>query len=264
MSDQHGNPQQGWGQPPSAPPPQQGWGPAPQQPPSPYGNQPPGSGYGGYGAPGATPPKKSRTGLIIGLVVVSVLVIAGVIGGIVVFGGDDSDDTAGDDTSEPTETASDEPEVTGAEIEGTGYTYTMPTEEWQDGTAEVQAQSPSALDTVAIWGTTVDDARSNILVETGFAGPDATLDDLRSDWETNLSGSDGAVPEPIDGTTIDGEEAIGVTLERVNESGDDITQVAYLTLHDGDLYSIAVSGGRSDEETPDAFAASLASWTWAA
>jgi hypothetical protein len=90
-------PQQGWGQPPAQPQgPPAGYGPPPgqappgQQPPygqqPGYGQQPPGYGPGqGYGQPGSgfqPPPKKSNTGLIVGIVVL-VLVLAG--GGLAAF-----------------------------------------------------------------------------------------------------------------------------------------------------------------------------------
>lgn len=110
-----GQPNQPWGQQPGGqqPPPQQpGYG-QPQQPA--YG-QPQQPGYGqpgsqpqfgapGYGAPGqqypgGPPPKKSRTGLIVGIVI-GVLVLAGIIFGVSALMGDGDEPP----TADPTTTA---------------------------------------------------------------------------------------------------------------------------------------------------------------
>jgi hypothetical protein len=76
---QYGQPQYGqpqYGQPPFGGPP-----------------QPP---YGGYpGGPAGGPPKKSNTGLIIGIVTAVVVILAAVGIGILAFGGSDDKDTAG-------------------------------------------------------------------------------------------------------------------------------------------------------------------------
>ena len=56
-----------------------------------------------------------------------------------------------------------------------------------------------------------------------------------------MSGASGSTPMEYDGTTIDGEEAIGAKFERDNTSGTAIVQIAYLTVHDGTAYSVILS-----------------------
>lgn len=83
-------PPPGWGQ-PQGPPPGQGYPPQPPggygPPPGGFGPPPGGGGYGqppgGFGPPpgggyGAPPPRKGRAGLVIGLVVVLLVLVAGV------------------------------------------------------------------------------------------------------------------------------------------------------------------------------------------
>lgn len=107
------NPQQGWGGPPSGPPsgppgfpPQGPPGYPPQGPPGFPPQGPPG--FGQYGGGFGGPPKKSRTGLVIGLVVglVVLLIIGIVVTAVLVTGGDDDgDDKAGKDRSSASSTS---------------------------------------------------------------------------------------------------------------------------------------------------------------
>ncbi len=232
---------------------------------------PPGSPYAqGPGGPGS--PKKSKTGLIIGLVLALLVVAGAVVGGILLV--NNSDDDSASDTTDSSETPSpDESETPespespdipdGVEQTGAGYTYVLPGPGWQDATEEALASSPGgAIDTVSILGPSLDQAQSNILVETGPTGGETDVTVLQPTWETNLSGSDGAVPSPTEGVTIDGEEAVGVTIERVNAAGLDISQIAYLVIHDDAQYSIALSFPKDDTESEADFEDALASWTW--
>ncbi|KRA38899.1 MULTISPECIES: hypothetical protein [unclassified Nocardioides] len=98
------NPQQGWGGPPSGPP----IGPPGFPPQGPPGFPPQGPpGFGQYGGGFGGPPKKSRTGLVIGLVVglVVLLIIGIVVTAVLVTGGDDGDDKAGKDRSSASSTS---------------------------------------------------------------------------------------------------------------------------------------------------------------
>ena len=96
---QYGQPQQDpFGQqgPQSGGFPQQGYG----QPQPGYGQQP---GYGGPGGFGGPPPKKSKTGLIIGVVIgVLVLVGGGITAAVLLSGNSSSNNTASSDTNTPT------------------------------------------------------------------------------------------------------------------------------------------------------------------
>jgi hypothetical protein len=271
----------------------------PTPPPTPpYGQPAAGGGWGGGGSPyGGSPygqppqpPRKKKTGLIVGIVAAVVLVVAAFVVTLVVAGGDDDDpeETRSSESqstsSEPTETESSEPTETESStptetestetedpdpsgegtITGDGYTFELPAAGWTDQTDEAGALGGPTLDTVIVLGRSIDLAQSNILVEALSAGGASSIDDLEGLWKRNLSGSDGATPEDIDGTTIDGEEAIGVRIaDRVNAAGVEITQVAYLVLHADKQYSIALTFPASgDAVSEDDFEAVLGSWTW--
>lgn len=145
-------------QPPTQPLPQQGQQPGYQQPgygqPG-YGSQqgylqpgqpggpgfpPGGPGYPGYGGPGGPGGPKKRTGLIVGLVVLAVLVIAGGITAFVLISKDD-DNQAGDDPSETTSqtesqsTEASDPTVSNATPETTEVTP-IPTAPPSDASTE--------------------------------------------------------------------------------------------------------------------------------
>ncbi|HEX7305220.1 hypothetical protein [Lentzea sp.] len=120
----YGQPQPGYGQQPPPPPgygQQQGYGPGPGQPgpygqpqpgqPGPYGQQQPGFG-GGYGGP---PPKKSKTGLVVGVVLGVLVLVGGGVTAAVLLTGDDEpksstaaaeSGTNGGDTPAPTSKSS--------------------------------------------------------------------------------------------------------------------------------------------------------------
>ena len=182
-----------------------------------------------------------------------VVVAAVVVTLVVTTGGDD----AGDDS---TTSATSDPGGTPSEDEGTGSTETSdPTP------SEAQASGLGAtLDSIIILGTSLDLAQSNILVETLTSGGAPDLESLEGQWKRNLGGSDGAVPDDIDDITIDGERAIGVRFsDRVNVNDFVIDQVAYLTIHDGNQYSIALTlPSENDAVSEDDFAKVLDSWSW--
>lgn len=266
--------------------------PAPPGPPAapPHVSPPthaPGPAYGssyptppaGYGPP---QPPKSKTGLIIGLVVAAVLVLVlGTVGVIALTGGDDGDDTdAGDDTTSDvtsgttsdgstseaptTDTTTDGPtsETAGAlTITGSGYTYQLPSDEWTDVTADLADQSPT-IDTVSAWGRAIETARANLLVETSSAFGAAEPSEVKDSWIDVVSGSTGATPEEIDPITIAGQETVGIELNWTNQHGIDIRQIAYLAIWDGQQYSITMTITQDDDEIEATFYDILDTWAW--
>ena len=242
--DPYGQGQPGPGQP--------GQGQFGQQP----AGQPPYSGQQQYGAP-APQQKKSRTGLIIGIVAIVLVLVGGGIAFALLAGGDDDKDSAGKDGGTSSKGLSEET------LGGEGYTYSLP-KGWQDATDEAKGQdAPGTIDTVSVWGAKLDGSQANVIVEASSGVGDADLDSLRSTWESNMSGASGSTPMTQDGTTIDGEEAIGARFERDNDAGTSIVQIAYLTVHDGTAYSVILSTkqDKADEATK-AYEDLLGSWTW--
>lgn len=218
------------------------------------------------------------------------VVVVAVVVTLVVSGGDDDDRATDDPTSssspdEPTDEPStettseadeptDEPtteepttpvEVPDDAVVGTGYFFELPGIGWQDALDEARSGGlGSTLDAIIILGSSLDLAQSNILVEALTAGGATDPEVLEDTWKRNLGGADGAVPEDIDDITIDGERAIGVRFtERENVNGVLIDQVAYLTIHEGNQYSIALSLPSEGDTVSEAdFEKVLASWTW--
>ena len=241
------------------------------QPPSgqnPY--EPPTQPYGQPGPYGPPPTGGKSRGVLIGVVVLVVLLIAGgALAALLLLSDSDDDkddDKAGDKASEstsesvsvsPTESAS---EPAGNLIQGNGYSYTLP-DGWQDATDEAQG-APGAIDTVSVWGEQLEGGRANVIVETGTAGGETDPQALREQWVSNMSGSTGEKPQEIPGTTIDGQDAIGVQFERTNENDVEIVQTAYLVVNDGKVFSIALSGKIGDDDVEQAFEEILDSWTW--
>ncbi|CAN5118213.1 hypothetical protein BH09ACT12_BH09ACT12_19580 [soil metagenome] len=216
----------------------------------------------------------------------ALVVIAAVVVTLVVTGSDDDADTAGtgasastsasDPTSEATPEPSDDPTDdqsgdTGSDsdsedtVTGDGYAFQLPGIGWQNALDEAQSSGlGSTLDAIIILGTSLDLAQSNILVEALTAGGAPSLEALEGQWKRNLGGSDGAVPDDIPDITIDGERAIGVRFtDRQNVNGLFIDQVAYLALHNGNQYSVALSLPSDNDSVSEAdFEKVLDSWTW--
>ena len=231
---------------------QSGQGQYGQQP----AGQPPYTGQQQYGAP-APQQQKSRTGLIIGIVAIVLVLVGGGIAFALLGGDDDKDSSSSKDGGK------DDTSLSGEKISGEGYTYGLP-EDWQDATDEAKGQdAPGTIDTVSVWGAKLDGSQANVIVEASSGVGDADLDSLRSTWESNMSGASGSTPMDQDGTTIDGEEAIGARFERDNDAGTAIVQIAYLTVHDGTAYSVILSTkeDKADEATK-AYEDLLGSWTW--
>ncbi len=266
---------------PAGPPPGPPAAPPHVSPPS----HAPGPAYGssypappaGYGSPQQP---KSRAGLIIGLVVAAVLVLVLGTVGIIALAGGDGDNDAGDDTSSDatsaatsggtttdaptTGTTTDAPttETAGSlTITGSGYTYELPSDEWQDVTEAVAGQA-ATIDTVAAWGRSIETARANLLVETSSAFGKTDPAEIKDDWIAIVSESTGAEPREIDPITIGGIEALGIELEWTNANDVDIRQVAYLTIWDGQQYSITMTITQDDSEIDGIYYDILDTWSW--
>ncbi|WP_435768799.1 hypothetical protein [Nocardioides sp. SYSU DS0651] len=228
------------------------------------------SGGAGYGSPQAPysgggwspqPPRKSRTGLVVGVAVAGlVLIIAGIVGIIALTGGDD-DPKADDPTSETTEPT----DLGGPTIEGTGYTVQVP-EGWSDGTEEFKSNNPglATLDRVILWGDSFNTARGNIIVETQSAYGSTDPNDLKEDWKKALVSSDpSAQVTDIPNRAIDGQTALGVEISRTNDSGVAVKQRAHLVISGDKGYSITASLKEGDEEVLTRFDDILSTWQWA-
>ena len=246
------------------------YGTPPQQP---YpGGQGFGSGPGGPGGPayGGPPPPKKRTGLIIGAIVAALVVIGGlVVGGIVLLGGDDddknetssekaTDEPTEEPTEEPTDEPTEEPTDAAGSISGTNYTFSLPSEQWVDATAEAAAAG-TVVDSAAAWGEQIEGSRANVLVEAGSA--EGALEEQRASWESNLTAG-GSQLERLPDVVIDGEDAYAVQLQGTNSSGTEIFQTVYLTIHQEIVYSIGFSSQPADDEAEAGFDAIKDSWAW--
>ncbi len=171
-----------------------------------------------------------------------------------------TDPTTGDGADGPTEDP-----ATGAQIVGDGYTFNLPGPAWTDAINDAGALGGgSTIDAFVVLGSSVELAQSNVIVEAIPAPGASSPEDIEGIWKRNLSSSDKASTDDIDDLALDGERAIGVRIpDRTNEIGLDLTQVAYLALHDGNQYSIGLTFSRTGDDVSEAdFQAMLASWTW--
>ena len=224
--------QQPPGQPPPGQPPPPGYGPPPQG----YGPPPP-----GYGPP-PQKRKSSSTTLIAAIVIVVLAIAGGAVGAVLLLGGGDDSASGGTQT-----------------INGDGYSYAIP-EGWDDATSA--AGGAQGVDSVVRSEEDDNGFRTNVLVEVQPAQGTTDLEEIRPAWEQNIGDAVGATPEPIDGTTIDGEEAAGVRVE-TNQQGTDVVQIAYLTIKDDKVYSIALSShAEVEDEASGQFEQLLDSWSW--
>ncbi|MDZ5623408.1 hypothetical protein SFC88_21425 [Nocardioides sp. HM23] len=255
--------------PPSAPPAAQ------HQSGGPYGG--PASPYGYTATPGyGTPPKKkSPTGLIIGAIAaVVVLGVIAVITIVALSGGDDDPSAEGGETSETTsETGGTEtggtqtggttavttdPALT---LQGSGYTYQFPSEEWQDLTADTP-DTTGTIDTIAAPGDDIGTARGNILVETSSAFGETDVNNLKDQWKTVLQSSTGGNPVDLEPRTIGGKEAVGVEIKWTNANDFDVHQIAYLVISGDEQYSITASFRQGDSSFQDTYYSILDTWGW--
>ncbi|WP_137292533.1 hypothetical protein [Nocardioides dongxiaopingii] len=224
------------------------------------------------GSPAPTPgrraaPRRRRrppTALLAVGGTVLVLVVALVVTLVVVRGGDDPGSARTDPATTGTATTSPVEPADGAVVAGTGYAFHLP-DAWEDATGEAAGlEGGDGIDALVVLGSSVEAAQSNVLVEAIPAGSATDPDDLESLWKSNLGGSDGAEIDDADDIEIDGQRAIGVRIpQRTNGEGLEFTQVAYLALHGGTQYSIALTFPHSGDEVSETdFEQLLASWSW--
>jgi hypothetical protein len=219
--------------------------------PSPHPSHP--TPLAGYGT-APTPPKKSRTGLIVGLVAAGIAVIAAAVVLALVTSGDDDPEEKADDDGGNSETCD-------PCLEGEGYQYQLP-DGWQDITDQVLEDNPGqpTLDTASAWGESVEAGRANVIIEVS-SWTYTDLDDAVGVLSDNLSTLGGEV-EDIDNRTIDGEDAAGVLLTRTNDSGVEVEQTAYIVKNGEDAVVITASNKADDDGPADAYEKIYDSWAW--
>jgi hypothetical protein len=223
-------------QPPGQPPPPPGGQPPP--PGQPYGQQP--YGQQPYGPPPGGQSKTSRA-LIAVIVIVALVVAGGAVGGFLLIGGDDDSESSGGDN-----------------LAGDGYSYAIP-DGWSDTSEQGESQG---VDTIVRADDDEAGFHTNILVEVDPASGVSDPTEIQDQWASNVAGAVGATPNPIDGTTIDGQDAVGIRLETTAQNVD-VVQVAYLAINDDKIYSIALSTAADAEATStETFQNLLDSWSW--
>ncbi len=227
--------------------------------------------YGYAGAGYGTPPprKKSSIGLIIGAIAAVVLLGVIAIIAIVALSGDD-DPTATDDSSESTDNTggttdpgsttpvTTDPALT---LQGSGYSYQFPNEDWKDLTADTPDTS-GTIDTIAAPGNSITTARGNILVETSSAYGETDVNNLKDQWKNVLQDSTGGTPVDLEPRTIGGKEAVGVEIKWTNANDFAVHQIAYLVISGDEQYSITGSFSQGDSGFQDTFYSVLDTWAW--
>jgi len=199
-------------------------------------------------SPYGPPPKRKSSAPVIAAILIVVLVLAGgATGAALLFSGSDGSDSS---------------DVAGT-LAGNGYSYVLPNG-WSEVTDEALAGNPpGTIDTVSAWGERFNGAPANLIVEIGPAQGASDPEELRQAWESTMGAATNSTPKRIENTTIGDETAIGTEIRRSNENGIDIVQVAYLTVHDGHAYSVALStNAETEDEARSEFEMILNSWTW--
>lgn len=205
----------------------------------------------------AAPPRKSRAGLVAGLVGLAVAVIVAVVLVVVLSSGGDDDDKAGDKGG-----GGDEQTTTCDPcLEGEGYEYQLP-DGWNDITDQVLEDNPGqpTLDTASAWGESVEAGRANVIVEVSSWAYD-DLDEAQSILKSNLENLGGDVSD-LENRSIDGEEAAGVLLVRTNEAGIEVEQRAYIVRNGDDAVVITASNQSDDDGPLDRYDEIYDSWSW--
>ncbi|GAB4011451.1 DcrB/PsbP domain-containing protein [Nocardioides ultimimeridianus] len=224
-------------------------------PPAAYG-QPAWQSAPAYGSWQAQPPRKSRTGLVVGLVIGAVVLLGG-IGGLVALvansGGDDPAPTHSTTTTSA-------PVATGDTLDGTGYTVAMPTG-WTDQTDNYPSDSPN-LDKIAVNADSISGSTANVAIATSETFGTTDPESVRSSWEKGLRNADPtANVADIADKDIDGEQAIGASVTRSGSTGT-LHQTAYLVVHGGTGYTIVFTYLDGDTGQSGVFDSFLAGWAW--
>ncbi len=212
------------------------------------------------------PPRKSRSGLVIGIVVGTLAAIAAVVLTVVLVAGSDSSlegDPAGTDefTAQPSETET--PVLPEGEVlQGEGYSYVLP-DRWQDLTEAVAAQPGSeTIDTASAPGASLESTFANVIVEAGPANGETDLEAARDQVSRNLGTAVGATPVEIDGINIGGVATVGLQVTSTNAAGVEVLQDASVTILHDTYYVIGFSRQSSNHDYDADFEAILDSWTW--
>jgi hypothetical protein len=231
--------------------------------PPPYGDQPSYGQQSPYGQPPTGPPqpppppsppygppprqRRSGTALIAVILIVVLALAGGAVGAALMLGGGDDGESSGGEVVDSGET-----------MKGSGYTYGIP-EGWNDATSDVGAMG---IDSAVRAEDEDDGFRRNVVVEVQPANGASDPEEIQDQWESNIGEAVGGTPEPIDGISIDGQDAVGIRIETTQQDID-IVQVAYLAINDDQIYSIALSAHRDVEDEATAeFEQVLDTWSW--
>lgn len=197
-------------------------------------------------------PQRRGAGSTGALVAVALLIPALIVGLLSLRDGDEG---GGDTVARGSAPESD----SGPVIEGSGYAYTVP-DGWKERTRWAHDVAGETADSAVAVSRPDHGFDTNVLVTASDAGGVSSVEEARDDWLP----VDGAV-EPLRPTSIDGVDAIGIRRETVSDGGRPIVQLGYLTLRNGQLYSIVLSVPvQSERGSQVAFDAVLESWSWGA
>ncbi|GAB3863167.1 hypothetical protein GCM10028801_30150 [Nocardioides maradonensis] len=216
--------------------------------------------YGSWQTP--PPPRRSNTGLVIGLVVGAVVLLGGGIGAALLIA-NSGGDTAGPShptTSTTSTTDTSTPASAGATLSGDGYTVAMP-QGWTDQTANDPSVS-AKLDKIAVNAGSIPASTANVAIAISKSFGVSDPEDVRSGWEHGLRNSDATANlTEIADRQIDGEKAIGASVTRSSSNGT-LQQTAYLVVHDGTGYTIVFTYLDGDTGESAVFDSFLAGWSW--
>jgi hypothetical protein len=245
------------------------------QPPygQPQGPYPP-SGQYPYGPP---PRRGPSTGVLVTILTAVVLVVAGgVVTTVLLLDSDDEsasdepDDTSAslstdEATEDVTEDSTDDltPAPSGDSVSGTGFSFALPTG-WSDVSAEATQTVNPEVQAAAAAGSSLTQSPANVMVVVRPAEGATVPGELLPDWEAELESGTGMTAQFIPAPNVGGLETSSIQLEGVNSSGNQVMVVGYLTISNGQAYSILCTTSTSAEaESRAAFDEIIDSWQWA-
>jgi hypothetical protein len=245
------------------------------QPPygQPQGPYPP-SGQYPYGPP---PRRGPSTGVLVTILTAVVLVVAGgVVTTVLLLDSDDEsasdepDDTSAslstdEATDDVTEDSTDDltPAPSGDSVSGTGFSFALPTG-WSDVSAEATQTVNPEVQAAAAAGGSLTQSPANVMVVVRPAEGATVPGELLPDWEAELESGTGMTAQFIPAPNVGGLETSSIQLEGVNSSGNQVMVVGYLTISNGQAYSILCTTSTSAEaESRAAFDEIIDSWQWA-
>ena len=245
------------------------------QPPygQPQGPYPP-SGQYPYGPP---PRRGPSSGVLVTILTAVVLVVAGgVVTTVLLLDSDDEsasdepDDTSAslstdEATDDVTEDSTDDltPAPSGDSVSGTGFSFALPTG-WSDVSAEATQTVNPEVQAAAAAGSSLTQSPANVMVVVRPAEGATVPGELLPDWEAELESGTGMTAQFIPAPNVGGLETSSIQLEGVNSSGNQVMVVGYLTISNGQAYSILCTTSTSAEaESRAAFDEIIDSWQWA-